>query len=63
MKKVAIYTLLALVLVVPTYKLKSRMHINLIKDGQHTPDKLEKWSGGLIKASWIDDINFIRRPK
>lgn len=45
---------------IPLYKAKSRLGINLFNGG-HTPNLIEKWTGGLIEAEWIDH-NYIRRP-
>jgi hypothetical protein len=42
------------------YKLKTRLGINIF-NGPHTPNLVEHWTGGLIKAEWID-FNYIRRP-
>jgi hypothetical protein len=56
MKKVQVNIItvtLILFSIVPMYKLKSRVGINLF-NGPHTPELIEKWTGGLIKAEWID---------
>lgn len=47
--------------VIPFYKFKSRMGVNILP-GQHTPVLVEKKTRGLIKARWIDR-NYIRRPR
>lgn len=48
-----------LFLAIPFYKLKSRAGVNLLP-GPHTPDLIENWTGGVIKAEWIER-NYIRR--
>ncbi len=56
MKKVQVNIItvtLILFSIVPMYKLKSRLGINLL-NGPHTPELIEKWTDGLIKAEWID---------
>ena len=50
-----------LVTVIPAYKLKSRLGVDVLPGG-HTPDVVEKWTGGLIKARWVDR-DYIRRPQ
>lgn len=52
---------IAVLSIVPAYKLKTRLGVNLLPGG-HTPSVVEKWTGGLIKAKWIDR-NYIRRPQ
>jgi hypothetical protein len=60
--KVKIHTTIVMLLfsILFMYKLKSRLGIDLL-NGPHTPNLIEQWTGGLIKAEWID-FNYIRRP-
>jgi len=63
MNKVKYSSIIALTILfsfIPLYKAKSRLGINLL-NGSHTPDLIEKWTGGLIEADWIDH-NYFRKP-
>ena len=63
MNKVKYSSIIALTILfsfIALYKAKSRLGINLL-NGSHTPDLIEKWTGGLIEADWIDH-NYFRKP-
>lgn len=47
--------------ILPVYKVKTRLGVNILP-GSHTPNLVEKWTGGLLKARWIDR-NYVRRPQ
>ncbi len=55
-------TIAALILLslIPIYKLKSRLGIDIFHS-YHGPKLIEKWARGLIKAEVIKR-NYIRRP-
>ncbi len=50
-----------LLAVIPAYKLKSRLGVNILSE-RHGPELVEEWTGGLIEAKWINR-NYIRRPQ
>jgi hypothetical protein len=52
-------SLILMLSVIPLYKIKSRLGINILP-GLHTPNLVEEWTGGSIKARWIDR-NYFRR--
>jgi hypothetical protein len=42
----------SLLLLKEAYKIKCKLNINLLPGG-HTPDYVEKWTGGIIKSKWF----------
>ena len=59
-QQVAIATLLLMLAIIPAYKAKSRMGVNILP-GPHTPNLVEKLTRGKFKAEWVDR-NWFRRP-
>ena len=59
-QQVAIATILIMFSIIPTYKAKSRMGVNILP-GPHTPNLVEKLTRGKFKAEWVDR-NWFRRP-
>jgi hypothetical protein len=58
--QVAIAALFVLLAIIPAYKVKSRMGVNILP-GPHTPNLMEKLTRGKFKAEWVDR-NWFRRP-
>ena len=59
-KYVVIATVVIMISLIPFYKFKSRMGVDILPGG-HTPKVVEKLTGGLFKAKWVDR-NYVRRP-
>ena len=56
-----IMSLIIMFSVIPVYKVKSRLGVNILP-GSHTPDLLEDLTGGLFKSRWIDR-DYVQRPR
>lgn len=52
-QRIIIIGMIVMLSVIPTYKVKSRLGVNILP-GRHTPDLIEDLTGGLFKARWID---------
>lgn len=59
-QRLVIVSLIIMFSVIPAYKVKSRLGVNILPGG-HTPDLLEHLTGGLFKARWVDR-NYVQRP-
>jgi hypothetical protein len=59
-QQAAIATILITLSIIPAYKLKTRMRVNILP-GPHTPNLVEKLTRGKFKAEWVDR-NWLRRP-
>ena len=59
-QRLMIMSLIIMFSVIPAYKVKSRLGVNILPGG-HTPDLLEQLTGGLFKSRWVDR-NYVQRP-
>lgn len=58
--RLIIISLVLMFSIIPIYKAKSRLGVNILP-GPHTPDLVEEVTGGLFKARWVDR-DYIHRP-